>query len=199
MLNGWLESQARLTTWSAGFVQTRALKTLTQPLTSRGQVWFGAPNRFRWELGDPAQTIALRATNEMLVVYPRLKRLERYSLAVEQAGPWKDALDLLEAGFPRDRKDLEGRFKVTRVDSTNGVHTLTLEPKSAGARRLMPKLGVVLDQNNFGLLATELSFADGSTLRNDFTNAIINPPLDDARFTFPVPADYTVTEPLKRR
>jgi outer membrane lipoprotein-sorting protein len=198
-LNGWLSAQARLTTWTAGFVQTRALKTLTQPLVSRGQVWFGAPNRFRWELGDPAQTIALRATNEMLVVYPRLKRIERYSLAADAAGPWKDALDLLEAGFPRDRQDLEARFKIARVVSTNGTHTLTLEPKSAGARRMMPKLGVVLDQGNFSLRATELSFADGSTLRNDFTNAVINPPLDDARFAFPVPADYTVTEPLKRR
>src|SRR5690349_12057324 len=67
----WLAKQKDLQTWSADFVQTRTLKSLTKPLTSKGHVWFATPNRFRWELGSPPQTIAVRAEKEMLVIYPR--------------------------------------------------------------------------------------------------------------------------------
>src|SRR5437016_3705983 len=53
----WLAAQTNVQSWSANFVQTRSLKSLTQPLTATGHVWFAAPSRFRWELGNPAQTI----------------------------------------------------------------------------------------------------------------------------------------------
>src|SRR5436190_8655940 len=80
-LTAWLAAQPNIRTWSADFIQTRALKSLTQPLTATGQVWFAEPNRFRWELGHPPQTIAVRAPSELLVIYPRLKRVERYPLS----------------------------------------------------------------------------------------------------------------------
>src|SRR5260370_36596544 len=89
MLQSWLNAQTNIHTWSADFVQTRTLKALTQPLTESGHVWFGAPNRFRWELGKPAKTIAVRAASELTVIYPKLKRAERYSLDSQGAGPMK--------------------------------------------------------------------------------------------------------------
>src|SRR5881275_289400 len=84
LLTTWLNAQTNIQTWSADFVQTRTLKSLTQPLTAKGHVWFAAPNRFRWELGSPPQTIAVRGTDEMLVIYPRLKHVERYPLSGDQ-------------------------------------------------------------------------------------------------------------------
>ena len=60
LLNAWHAAQTNLHTWTANFTQTRTLKTLRQPLVATGQVWFAKPDRFRWELGQPAQTIALR-------------------------------------------------------------------------------------------------------------------------------------------
>src|ERR1041385_6696688 len=107
LLNSWLGAQTNIQTWASDFVQTRTFKSLTQPLTATGHVWFAAPNRFHWELGNPPQTIAVRATNEMLVLYPRLKRVERYPLTGNRTGPWQDALALLEAGFPRSQAQLE--------------------------------------------------------------------------------------------
>src|ERR1051326_8023373 len=51
--SSWLAAQAHIQRWSADFTQTRTLKSLAQPLTASGHVWFEAPNRFRWELGHP--------------------------------------------------------------------------------------------------------------------------------------------------
>ena len=70
VLAAWLNAQTNVQTWSASVIQTRALKSLTRPLTATGHVWFAAPNRFRWELGDPPQTIAVRQADQMLVIYP---------------------------------------------------------------------------------------------------------------------------------
>src|SRR5690242_4121856 len=55
ILSTWLNAQTNIQSWSADFVQTRTLKSLTQPLTATGHIWFAAPNRFRWELGNPPQ------------------------------------------------------------------------------------------------------------------------------------------------
>ena len=99
-LTNWLAAQSTLKTWTADFTQTRTLKTLKQPLRSNGRLIFAAPNNFRWQLGDPAQTIAIRNSNEMSVIYPKLKRAERYPLTGAGNEPWRDALALMDAGFP---------------------------------------------------------------------------------------------------
>lgn len=198
LLTKWLNAQTNIQTWSADFAQTRTLKSLAQPLTSHGRVWFAAPNQFRWELGNPPQTIAVRQPTEMLVIYPRLKRAERYPLTGEQTGPWRDALALLEAGFPRSQAELDSRFRVVSQTVADGICEVTLQPKSASARRMMPQIKIAFATNDFSLRATELQFADGSTMRNDFTNAVLNPKLEGGLFEPEVGKDFKIVEPLKR-
>ena len=84
VVNGWLAQQTNVQAWSAEFTQTRSLKALSQPLVSTGQVWFLAPQNFRWELGKN-QTIAIRSNETMMVIYPQLKRAEKYDSRI-QAG-----------------------------------------------------------------------------------------------------------------
>jgi outer membrane lipoprotein-sorting protein len=196
VLNAWLASQTNLQSWTADFTQTRMLKTLTQPLVATGRVWFAPPNRFRWELGQPAQTIALRQADQMFVIYPRLKRAERYPLGGSGNAQWREAMALLEAGFPRDRADLESRFRILSLTETNRAWQLTLQPSSAMARRMMKEIRVGLATNDFSLVSTELVFADDSRMRNDFTHQVLNGPLDKGVFDWTPSPDFKVTEPL---
>ena len=197
LLTRWLDAQKNIHTWTADVTQTRALKTLSQPLVSHGHVWFTAPNRFRWEIGTPSQTIAIRQPEQMLVIYPRLQRAEKYPLNGQAAGPWKDTLALLEAGFPRSQAELESQFKVVSERDTDGLHEISLQPKSASARRMMPLIKIAFSPQDLSLKATELQFADGSSMRNEFTNQQLNPKLDETLFTPPIPPDYKIVEPLK--
>ena len=199
LVGRWVQQQTNLQTWQAELVQTRTLKTLTHPLISTGRVWFAVPNRFRWELGQPAQTIALRQTNEMWVVYPRLKRAEHYPLDGGISGPWRDALALLEAGFPTSEAELNSRFKVASITRSNETAELVLHPKSASARQMMPQLKIWFETNRFTLRGTELQFADGSTMRNDFFNSQLNPTLAADLFHYPVPGYFKVSKPLSGR
>lgn len=193
----WFAAQTNVQTWSADLVQTRSLKILSQPLVSAGKVWVLAPDRFRWELGQPAQTIALRNRDQLLVIYPRLKRAEKYSLG-GQLGPWKDALALMEASFPRDRAALDGPFRLLSATETNSILQMALQPKSAAARKFMSEIVVSFHTNDFSLAATELRFSDGSSLRNDFSNGVINQPLAPELFEGKLAPDFTVVEPLRQ-
>jgi len=198
VLERWFTAQKNVHTWSADFVQTRALKTLTQPLIANGHISFAMPNDFRWELGQPAQTIALRHGDEMFVIYPRLKRAECYPLGAGTPTEWRDTMSLLQAGFPRDRKEFEAQFQILSLAATNGVWQFSLQPKSAFARRMMPELRIGLATNDFSLASTELVFVDGSRMRNDFTNAVLNPTLDEKLFQWSPPADFKVTNPFAK-
>jgi outer membrane lipoprotein-sorting protein len=199
LLRSWFAAQTNLQTWSADLTQTRSLKALAQPLTARGHVWFAAPNRFRWELTSPSSTIAVREPEQMLVIYPQLKRAERYSLRQEASGPWKDTLALLEAGFPRSQTELESQFRLlSETVNSSGLCELTLQPRAPAARRLMPQIKIAFATNDLRLRATELQFADGSTLRNDFSNDQLNPPLDDALFAPKLDSDVTIVDPLRQ-
>lgn len=197
-LSTWIAAQANIRTWSADVVQTRTLKSLAQPLTAKGHVWFAAPNRFRWELGNPPQTIAVRGPEEMLVIYPRLKRAERYALGGEQSGQWRDLMKLTEAGFPRSEADLKSQYNIVSQQVNGDICELTLEPKSATARKMMPQIKISFSIKDNSLTATELQFADGSTMRNDFKNAQLNPKIDESMFTPKLDSDFKIVEPFKQ-
>ena len=197
LLTAWLDAQTNIQTWSADLVETRALKSLTQPLTATGHVWFAAPEKFRWELGNPPQTIAVRSGDEMRVIYPRLKRAEIYPL--NQAGQWRDALALLQAGFPRNQAEMESQYNIlSQIITPGGGCEVALQPRSAAARRMMPQIKIVFSTNDFSLRATELQFADGSTMRNEFSHPQLNLKLDDSLFEPKLPSDYKMVEPLKK-
>jgi outer membrane lipoprotein-sorting protein len=199
VLSTWLNAQSDLHTWSADVTQTRVLKSLTQPLTAEGHVWFEAPSRFRWELGKPAQTIAVRGPEEMLVIYPRLKRAERYPLTGDAAGQWRDVMKLLEAGFPRSEAEMQSQYDILTQNVTGDICELTLQPKSATARKMMPQIKIGFSTKDSSLRSTELQFADGSTMRNDFKNPELNPKIDESLFTPKIEGDYKIVEPFKQK
>lgn len=198
VISTWIAAQANIHTFSADVVQTRTLKSLAQPLTAYGHVWFEAPNRFRWELTNPVPSIAVRGTDEMLVIYPKIKRAERYPLTGEQAGQWRDVMKLLDAGFPRSEADVQSQYNILSQQVNGDVCELTLQPKSATARKLMPQIKIGFSTKNSMLTSTELKMADGSTMRNDFKNTELNPKIDPSLFTPKLGSDYKVSEPFKQ-
>jgi outer membrane lipoprotein-sorting protein len=198
VLQAWLNAQTNLRSWQADFTQTRSMKTLTQPLVATGRVWFKPPNRFRWELGSPAKTLAIRSADEMFVVYPLLKRAERYPVGAKATREWQEMLALLEAGFPRSSAELASRFRVLETTNRGSAWQITLQPRTPTARRMMNEIRLGIATNNFSLASTKLVFADGSTMRNDFTNVIVNPDFDEKVFEWEPPPNFTVSEPLNK-
>jgi len=198
-LHAWLAAQPNIQTWSADLTQTRKLKTLSQTLVAHGHVSFAAPNKFRWQIEKPSPTIAVSSGDTMEVIYPELKRVEKYALTGNNMGPWKDTLGLLQAGFPRSEADIERQFNIRSVSTSNDVTSVVLQPKASAARRIMPQVTILFSTRDFTLRATEMLMGDGSTMRNDFFNQQVNPKLDPILFNPPTEPGYTLVEPLSRK
>jgi len=199
LISTWVAAQANIHSFSADVVQTRIFKSLAQPLTAYGHIWFEAPNRFRWELTNPVPSIAVRGTDEMLVIYPKIKRAERYPLTGEQAGQWRDVMKLLDAGFPRSEADLQSQYEILSQQVNGDVCELTMQPKSATARKLMPQIKIGFSTKDSVLTSTELKMADGSIMRNDFKKTELNPKIDESLFAPKLGSDYKITEPFKQQ
>jgi outer membrane lipoprotein-sorting protein len=190
----WLRRQTKVVSWTADFTQTRQLPALTRPLTSPGRVWFSAPDRFRWELGEPVQSVAVRQGDDLLLLSPKLARAESVALG-QLRGPARDALALLDTGFPRDAATFRQRFAVKSQETTNGLHTLQLQPLEPGVAQWLKGLRITLAAEDYTLKGTELRFADGTILRNEFHHAVSNPEIPTERFSVAVPPGYTVGQP----
>jgi len=195
--NRWFAAQTNMQDWTAGFIQTRSLVALSQPLKSTGKVWV-RPGQFRWELGQPPQTIVVRNPDELLILYPRFKRAEVYALNKIPPGPIRDAMSLLDVSLPRDRASMEEHFQLLSASITNSVLQMTLQPKSLSARQFVATIQIGFHTNDFLIADSEMKFSDGSTLRNDFTNVVFNQPMDPALFGTNLPPDYSVVEPLNQ-
>jgi len=198
-LNTWMDQQAKIKTWSADVVQIRNLKSLVRPLKSRGKVWFLQPNRFRWQLGDPPRTIAVRKDDELLIIYPRLKQIERFAAGEDIDPAWKQVLALLEVGFPNDSETFFSRYELVRTTRLKKSWKFELRPAAKIARRLLDRVTVEISTRDYTLLATELIFPDGSTMKNQFIHRKLNPEMDEALFDFEIEEGYTVVDPLQKR
>ena len=172
--NQWFEVQTNTAKLVRRLHSDAQLKVLNQPLVSTGKVWV-TPGEFRWELGQPVQTIVLRQPDQLLIIYPRLKQAEKYPLGAVPTGPIKDALALLDATLPRDRATMEKNFRLLSAAETNSMLQMTLQPQSDSARKFISEIVIGFHTNDFTIAATEMKFADGSSLRNDFTNVVLEP------------------------
>jgi len=197
LLDKWLAKQVTIKTWTADVVQTRKIKSLVRPLESQGRVWFVQPDQFRWQLGDPPRTIAIRTQKELVIAYPRLNQMERYRFDNITDPAMRQALALLEVGFPSDPQRFHARYEAVSVKTSKEVLQFELRPKDEQARRLLTKVRLDVSSQDMTLLATEIEFPDGSTMRNVFRHHKLNIEIDQSLFHINTDG-YHVVEPLEK-
>ena len=198
-LDDWLAYQVTIETWAAPVKQVRALKSLARPLISTGSVTYARPGRFRWQLGDPPRTLVIGTAAELLIAYPKLKQLERYEHGAQIDPTLRQVIDLLVLGFPSSAATFRDRYVLVRSrlnDAEEPIRSFELQPKNATSGRFLAL--AVLDVRAFDqrLMATEFHFPDGSSMRNEFAEPVVNGLVEDARFQLNVPDGWLVSEPL---
>ncbi len=203
ILDKWLTHQATIKSWQADVTQIRTIKNLARPMQSEGQLWFKQPNQFRWQLGEPARTVAIRDSDQLLVVYPRLKQAERFPFDGIKEPAMKQALLLLEVGFPSEPESFHAQYQLLSSTAKSDEHktrfqVLELQPKAASARKLLQKLSLEVSLKDLSLRATELHFADGSSLKNLFNEQSYNQALPEELLSYDLQG-FDISEPLKAK
>lgn len=196
-LDAWLGRQENVTSLKADFTQTRKLKTFNKPLVSEGTLSFQEPESFRWEIEKPSPSIAIFGPEEVVVIYPKLKRAELMKMSDVAKTKYADTFELIKSGFPRSRKELERLFNIEGLEKKGDLYELRLSLKRRGSDNPVKEARVYFRPDQAGISATELELADGSLIRNDFKNMDINAKVPASAFDQTLPEGTAVSEPLK--
>ena len=184
-VKAWLLAQKDVRSVSADFTQTRALRTLRSPLTSKGRLWFKAPNWFRWELGDPPKTIIIGTPGGVTIIRPGKKRAERKPLAAAGGAPGdSEALGMMRFPGGGSFEDFQRRVQVLGIEVSGSKCHLEMLPRDAQSARRLSAVKMVFDTVTGHWLSFEIVTREGSSIRNEFSNVEINPKIDKALFDY---------------
>ena len=197
-LKKWLAYQSKVKTFAAHFTQSRRVKNFKKPLQSPGKLWFSAPGRFRWEIGDPPKNIAFLDQKELVIYQPGARRVKRFALSDVADSQWADTFNLAKMSFPHSLEELQKYFSIVSLQSSEQHCVLALQLKSERRRKLVKMATIYFNPEKSGLLATEILFQNGSSIRNDFTETFSNIEIPEAAFKMDFPEGTRFVEPLKR-
>ena len=181
-VESWLGRMAGMKSVEATFVQQRYLRTLRKPLTTSGHLWLQYPKNFRWELGDPPSTIAIRNQDTLMVLEPKKKRAQRFSLVTKEgkdSSPVPASIRSVSRSFPRSMKELEEHFNILGLEKNGKVYDLTLKPKDKSLSFAMRRVVFFIDAEKYHLHGFEIQFKDKSRIRTTFTRQLFNPTIPD--------------------
>jgi outer membrane lipoprotein-sorting protein len=177
-LDDWLRFQGTIRSLKCDFLQTRTLPSLTVPLSTKGTFWYRHPGAARWELGQPAATIAVADGTTLTLVDIAERRARR--LPVQD--PRARAFTLLAADAFRDRESFHRTFSLHSSQTTSFVYQATLRPLDRRLRARIPWVIIDIDTRNNHLRAMELHLLDETRIRSIFSDIQLNPDIPDLRF-----------------
>ncbi len=179
----WIAHSAEVRTVRADFVQIRELRSLKRPISNPGRFWFAAPGSFRWELGEPAQTVAVQTEGGgLLVLRPAKREAQRFTREELAERAAAGGLGFLDAGFPRDYEQFAASFEVDTVERDGGDWKFTAAPTDRRTALVLRKVVFTIDAETFRPREVYLRFRDGSSVTTRFSNIVENGEVDPARF-----------------
>jgi outer membrane lipoprotein-sorting protein len=191
----WIARQDEFRSAEADFTQTRALRALRSPVAIHGRLWFVAPDSLRWELGDPPKTIVLRKGATYFMIQPAKKKAERSAAG----GPGKkggaQAFAMMSFPLAKDFNDFNRQFEVLNVNTVDDRCHFEIAPRDLQERKFLQAIRIDFDTASAHLLAFEMVFRDGSSMRNEFSDVKMNQKIDRHIFDF----DFTGYEVIDAR
>lgn len=180
----WIALQDDFHTVTADFTQTRALRTLRNPLENEGRLWFKAPGLFRWELGSPAKLIVLRKGDVIFLIHPAKKRAERRASGAMNENAGAMGLGMMNIPFARDFASYQKDYETLAIGTEGTRCHLEMLPRDPRAHKALTALKLDFNTSNGHLLSFEMGTSDGSTLRSRFTNVQTNARINSSVFDF---------------
>ena len=186
-----LQAKAKtIKTLKGSFEQRKYSRLLVRPMDSEGELFWQPPGRLRWEVLRPAPLTLVVREDEILLLYPDLKKVTLYR------GP--SGVGFLDriTGATDNPQAFKRQYEievtvVSRGDNRRWIK-MDLEPKSAKSARYFKRLEVKIDPETW--LPNEIAILEGN---DDWTliylsNLIENSDFSDDLFSVEPPEGFQV-------
>ena len=178
VLDAWLDRQATISSLDASFTQERKLPSLKEPVSTPGRICFAKPDKIRWQLGVPMQTLAVSDGTTLTLI----EESEKSARQVAADSPHAARFSLLSGKAFQDKESFHQAFEIIASRVTSGIHQYTLKPKDRRMRSQVPWIFIDIDPAKKELRVLELEMQDKSRIRTFFTNPKFNTKLADSLF-----------------
>ena len=170
MVQRWLSTNSGVTSVKVDFTQTRKMRAIKLPIRQSGTLWLDyKTNRFRWQTGNPPQTIVVKPSSEVFILRTREKKYERR----RAGGGVAPGMGALANGFPRSVAEFQRKYRLQGIESKNGSHRIVATPLGASGRGVNT-FTFVVDHPSFRLTGIEIDLKDGSSVKTAFRDVQTN-------------------------
>lgn len=177
-LESWLKRQSSITSLDTAFTQERKLPALKNPTTTEGRLSFVKPDKVRWQLGDPFETLAVSDGKTLTLIDAAAKTARRTNVDSPQAARFS----LLTGKAFESPEAFYQAFEIIDSRTTSGIVQYTLKPKNRRVRSQVPWIFLDIDPAKNELRALEMELNDKSRVKSIFANSRFNVKLEDSLF-----------------
>lgn len=170
VLDSWLARQQTITSLDTTFTQQRKLPSLKEPVSTTGRLSFEKPDKFRWQLGEPMQTLAVSDGETFTLI----EESEKSARQISKDSPQAARFSLLSGKAFSSKEAFRQTFEIIDSKVVDGIHQYTLKPTDRRMRSNVPWVFLDIDPKKNELRAMELEMADKSRVRSVFGQVRFN-------------------------
>jgi outer membrane lipoprotein carrier protein len=177
-LHIWLKKQENIRSIQATFTQTRSLPSVRKPLTTTGKLTMQKPQRFRWELGDPASSMAISDGTTTYLM--DMVKLQARKIGVDD--PASKPFSLMASKAFENKDSFHQTFHIQQQTQVDAVFLYSLLLRDAAAAKHLRE--VILSISNDGdIKAIELVLSDQSRIKTTMNAVKLNAAIPATTFT----------------
>lgn len=168
---------ASLKTLTARFVETSTSPLLDRPLVARGTLAVLRPTRVILRYAEPDVRTVLIDGDKLTMDWPARQIRQQTNIGTAQR-----RVQTYFVG--KSPADLRKHFKIGAVAAADRpAYLVTLDPTRKQIRENLTLLELWINRETLLLDAMQMKFAGGETKKMDFSDIVVNPPLDPGTFT----------------
>jgi outer membrane lipoprotein-sorting protein len=167
----WMGTNSGVRSIRIDFTQTRTMRSIKVPIRQSGSLWINyRSNQFRWQVGDPAQTIVTKDGGSLLIVRTMMKKYEKRAAGSGEVPP---GLMAMAAGFPRSTSEFQRKYSVQSIEADGSVYRIVTQPKGQAGRGVKTFVFMV-GRDDYRLRGMEIYLTDGSFVKTAFNRVMPN-------------------------
>ena len=167
----WMATNSGVSSVKIAFTQKRTMRSLKVPIRQSGTLWMDyGRSRFRWETGNPAQTIVTKKSGDLLIMRTLGKKFERRRFS---SGGNNQGMAVMAGGFPRSMSEFTRKYRVLSTEKRSNTFRIATQPLGSAGKGVS-QVTFIVKASGYRLVGMDIKLKDGSSIDTAFNRVQLN-------------------------